>query len=101
MINIGREMIVRETEYKSALLYNTISNHEYLKESVRNKKIQSKTIIVSNTKKESQYFIDELKRKNLIIGKGYGTTKNQIRIANFPTHSKEVMELLCDEIIKL
>ena len=101
MINIGREMIVRETEYKSALLYNTISNHEYLKESVRNKNIQSKTIIVSNTKKESQYFIDELKRKNLIIGKGYGTTKNQIRIANFPTHSKEVMELLCDEIIKL
>ena len=55
-------------------------------------------MIVSNCKKESDYYIDILKNKRLIIGKGYGKVKNQIRIANFPTHSKEVFELLCDEL---
>ena len=47
------------------------------------------------------HYINKLKEKGLIIGKGYGSTTNQIRIANFPTHSKEVFELLCDELIKL
>ena len=39
-----------------------------------------------------------MKEKGFIIGKGYGSGKKQIRIANFPTHSKEVFELLCDEL---
>ena len=101
MIKIGRENIIRDTNYKSALLYNTIKNHTHLEESIKNKKIQSKTVIVANTKKDSDHFVNKLESKKLIIGKGYGSSKNQIRIANFPTHSKEVFELLCDELTKI
>jgi phosphoserine aminotransferase len=101
MIKIGKDRIVRETNYKSALLYNTIQNHNLLSEYIKDKSIQSKTVIVSKTKKESKYFIESLKNKNLIIGNGYGSIQNQIRIANFPSHSKESVELLCDELTKL
>ena len=62
---------------------------------------KSKTVIVADTEKDSDYFIENLRRKNLIIGKGYGSINNQIRIANFPSHSKESIELLCDELTKL
>tara|TARA_Y100000766_G_scaffold129656_1_gene111414 strand:+ start:3684 stop:4745 length:1062 start_codon:yes stop_codon:yes gene_type:complete len=101
MIKIGIDNIRRDTIYKSSLLYNTIKKHQNLSCYVNDKNIRSKTVIVSNTQKDNDLFIDGLKRKNLIVGKGYGSSKNQIRIANFPTHSKEVFELLCDELIKL
>ena len=65
---------------------------------LENKEIQSKTVIVANCKKESNIYLNTLKDKGYIIGKGYGSAKNQIRIANFPTYSKEVFELLCDEL---
>ena len=51
--------------------------------------------------KEADYYINELRKKGKIIGKGYGSLTNQIRIANFPTHSKEVFESLCDELNQL
>ena len=93
-------MCIRDS-YKSSLLYNTIKQSDLLKEYIENKSIQSKTVIVADTEKDSDYFIENLRRKNLIIGKGYGSINNQIRIANFPSHSKESIELLCDELTKL
>ena len=98
MMNIGIENIVRDTNYKSTLLYNTINNHQGLSAYVEDKNIQSKTVIVVDTKNEENYYINELKNKGKIIGKGYGSLTNQIRIANFPTHSKEAFESLCDEL---
>ena len=101
MNNIGIDMIVRDTNYKSSLIYDTINKHKDLTTFIKNKNIQSKTVAVANTKRENIHYINKLKEKGLIIGKGYGSASNQIRIANFPTHSKEVFELLCDELINL
>ena len=101
MLAIGRNRIISETNYKSTLIYDTIKNHELLSEHVQDKNIQSKTVIVSNSNMNSDYFIENLKKKNLIIGRGYGSSNNQIRIANFPAHSKESFELLCDELKKI
>ncbi|MBV20514.1 MAG: phosphoserine aminotransferase [Cytophagia bacterium] len=101
MNNIGLDMIIRDTNYKSSLIYDTINKHKDLSTFIKNKKIQSKTVAVADTKRENIHYINKLKKKGLIIGKGYDSTKNQIRIANFPTHSKEVFELLCDELNKL
>ena len=101
MISIGKDRIIKDTNYKSALLYKTINDSNYLEEYIKNTSIQSKTVIVADTKKDANYFIKNLELKNLIIGKGYGSNKNQIRIANFPSHSKESIELLCDELINL
>ena len=101
MMNIGIENIIRDTNYKSTLLYNTINNHPGLNPYVKNKDIQSKTVIVADTIKETDFYINELRKKGKIIGKGYGSLTNQIRIANFPTHSKEAFESLCDELNQL
>ncbi len=98
MNNIGLETIIRDTNYKSSLIYNTIDRHQDLDTFIKNKTLQSKTIAIATTKKESSHYIEKLEEKGLIIGKGYGSATNQIRIANFPTHSKEVFELLCDEL---
>ena len=65
---------------------------------IKNEAIRSKTVKVANTNKKSNYLIDKLINQNLIIGKGYGNNDYQIRIANFPTHSKENIEMLCDII---
>ena len=90
MMNIGIDNIVRDTNYKSSLLYNTINNHSNLYSFIKNKEIQSKTVIVANCKNESDIYINAMKEKGFIIGKGYGSGNKLIRIANFPTHSKEV-----------
>lgn len=101
MIRNGIDNLRRDTNYKSTLIYDTIRKNEKLNCSIKNKEIQSKTVIVADTINNSQIFIDKLKSKNLIIGKGYENNDSQIRIANFPTHSKESVELLCDEINKI
>ena len=101
MLNIGIKNIIRDTNYKSALLYNTINNHPGLNSYINNKKLQSKTVIVADTENDADFYINGLREKGKIIGKGYGSLTNQIRIANFPTHSKEVFESLCDELNQL
>ncbi len=98
MNNIGIDMIIRDTNYKSSLIYDTINKHKDLEAFIKNKNIQSKTVAIADTRKEGNHYINKLKEKGLVIGKGYGSSTNQIRIANFPTHSKEVFELLCDEL---
>ena len=98
IIRNGMDSLIKDTNYKSTLIYDTIEKHDLLESSIKNKEIQSKTVIVANTKISPQIFIDKLKAKNLIIGKGYVKNDNQIRIANFPTHSNESIEYLCDEI---
>ena len=45
----------------------------------------------------SSEIIEQLQARKLVLGKGYGSYKeDHIRIANFPTHSKEQMEMLVD-----
>ena len=63
MMNIGIENIIRDTNYKSTLLYNTINNHPDLSPHIKNKKIQSKTVIVADTSKDGDYYINELRKK--------------------------------------
>ena len=59
-------------------------------------------MIVAETKQFSRGIIDKLSKKGLIVGSGYGKSSDaHIRIANFPTHSKEQMELLADELLQL
>lgn len=100
MLTKGIEAIRRETVYKSTLLYETIKQIPYLHEFVKEEKNRSKTTIVVQTEVDSSKIINSLKDKGLIIGSGYGKYKNDhIRIANFPAHSKEQIELLSDLLI--
>jgi phosphoserine aminotransferase len=102
MLLKGIDQIRLETNYKSALLQHTISESPFLDHFVTNIDNRSKTTTVATTLVDSNKIIDLLSKNGLIIGSGYGKHKSEhIRIANFPTHSKEQIELLSDQILSL
>ncbi|QSE96391.1 aminotransferase class V-fold PLP-dependent enzyme [Fulvivirga lutea] len=98
----GVQQIRQETNYKHALLQHTINESKYLSHFVEKEINRSKTTAVAITTIDSKLLIDALNKKGLVIGSGYGNFKaSQIRIANFPTHSKEQIEMLSDQILSL
>lgn len=97
----GIDMIRRETEYKAAVLYHTLEEHKSMSAFVTDPKFRSKTVIVGQTENNAS-IIDKLDKKGFVLGTGYGKYKDEhIRIANFPTHSKEQVELLADTILAI
>ncbi|MCF6359435.1 MAG: aminotransferase class V-fold PLP-dependent enzyme [Cyclobacteriaceae bacterium] len=97
MLNRGIQIIRSEIKYKSAIFYKMIETHPKLKLFVKDKILRSDTIIVLNTEEYTQAIINFLANKKLIAGTGYGKMNDsQVRIANFPTHSKEQFEMLTD-----
>lgn len=102
MLNKGIDQIRREAKYKSALLYNLYESHPHLNCFVNEKKFRSQTVGVAEVDGGSEKLISMLGEKGLMIGNGYSEFKNKhIRIASFPTHSKEQIEMLVDEINQL
>ncbi len=97
MLNRGIQLIRSEIKYKSAIFYKMIERHSKITSFVNDKSLQSDTIIVLNTEENTQDLMDFLASKKLLVGTGYGKVKStQVRIANFPTHSKEQFEMLTD-----
>lgn len=102
MLEKGIDVIRREANYKATLLQHTVEQHPLLTHFVERKEIRSKTVTVANTSGPSEDLINSLSQQGFILGNGYGPYKGkQIRIASFPTHSKEQIELLVDTINKL
>ena len=98
MLHKGIGQIRREINYKSAVVYHSIKEHGLLESFVEDEKIRSKTIIVLSTP-EAESFYDYMVSKKIKVGRGYGQYRDEhIRIANFPTHSKEFFEKLADHI---
>lgn len=97
MLIKGVDQIRKETNYKAAVLYQLFSDHPKLQASVEDKNIRSKTVAVADAEDGNTEIMKVAAAKGLIIGSGYGKFKDsQIRIANFPTHSKEQIEMLAD-----
>jgi phosphoserine aminotransferase len=98
----GLDMIRRETNYKAAVLYHCINEHPKLEAFIQDSEYQSKTTVVAKTDGSPKDFIEPLEKLGLVIGSGYAKYKDEhIRIANFPTHSNEQIELLVDQLNKL
>lgn len=101
MLTKGLDMIRRESKYKAAVIYQLVDDHPELSAFVKDPNNRSETVITIETKSPKR-FITPLYDKGFVIGSGYGKYNNsQIRIANFPTHSKEQIELLADTILAL
>ncbi|QCK15863.1 aminotransferase class V-fold PLP-dependent enzyme [Mangrovivirga cuniculi] len=99
MLTKGIGQIRNETIYKAGVLYYGLQTHPLLNPFVNDEKIRSQTVCVFNTNGESERIINELKKKHMVIGSGYGSFKsNHIRIANFPATGKEQIEMLADKI---
>jgi phosphoserine aminotransferase len=95
----GIETIRRETEYKAAILYQALEQHALIKPFVKEKSLQSKTVIVADCQAHTENVTKFLSAKGLYPGDGYGASKKtQLRFANFPAHSKEQYELLVDSL---
>jgi phosphoserine aminotransferase len=102
MLEKGLDRIRMESKYKSAILYHLLEAKRSATPFVTDKDWRSETVIVGDTGENTQKIIDALAQKGLIVGNGYGSFRNQhIRIANFPTHSKEQVEMLVDKIGEL
>ena len=101
MIERGIQQIRNDVIYKSAIMYNMLEQHDVLKPFVKDKGMRSDTIIVIDSGVRTNDLIGYLSAHKLEVGNGYGKMKGkQVRIANFPTHSKEQFEMLVDLINK-
>lgn len=101
MLRRGIDIIRKETDYKAAILYHALQQHELIKSFVQEKAFQSKTVIVADTGSHTEKIKSFLETHGLSPGDGYGKTKtSQLRFANFPAHSKEQFELLVDTLAK-
>lgn len=101
MLRRGIKIIRKETEYKAAILYQELEQHPILKPFVAEKEFRSNTVIVVDCGEHTERVSKALQEVGLYPGDGYGSfKKTQLRFANFPTHSKEHYELLCDTLKK-
>lgn len=96
MLQVGIKKIRNDTIYKATILNQAIESHPMLSHFVSSKEHRSKTTVVAKTQ-QSEKILSFFEKKGIILGKGYGIHKeNHIRFANFPTHSKESIEMICD-----
>ena len=101
MINRGIQQIRNDIIYKSAIMYNMLDQHDTLSPFVKEKSLRSDTIIVIDSGERTSDLLAYLSDHKLEVGNGYGKMMGkQVRIANFPTHSKEQFEMLVDLINK-
>lgn len=99
MLRRGIQQIRKETEYKAAILYQTLTDHTSIKPFVQNEKWRSKTVVVADTGILTEKIVSHLVSQGMQPGDGYGAFKSsQLRFANFPAHSKEQYELLVDTL---
>lgn len=99
MLRRGIQQIRKETEYKAAILYQTLTNHSFIKPFVQDEKWRSKTVVVADTGILTEKIASHLVSLGMQPGDGYGAFKSsQLRFANFPAHSKEQYELLVDTL---
>lgn len=99
LLTRGMDIIRKETDYKAALLYQSLSEHSCLQPFVSEKPWRSKTVIVANTGRHTRLLANHLATHGFLAGDGYGQLKQtQLRFANFPAHSKEQYERLADLI---
>jgi phosphoserine aminotransferase len=105
-LQVGIEAVEKETLEKSNLLYNWLDCHAALKPFVKDPADRSFTVIpvVLPSGKTAKSVQEALKSHSMAVGSGYGSFKDsQIRIANFPQHTKEDIERLIkaiDSIVK-
>ncbi len=94
----GIDQIRRETAYKAAVLHQAIEKNSQLSHFVEDPLHRSRTVVVAAcTNGTNESLIKKLESKGFIVGKGYGKHKeHHLRIANFPTHSKEQIEMIAD-----
>jgi len=97
LVEKGIEMLVRESNYKAAVLYHLIESHHHLKPMV-DKEQRSKTIISAACE---THLLRKIKQLGYEISSRMDKENTVITIASYPTHSRELVEMLVDRIMLL
>lgn len=90
----GQDVLIRESNYKAAVLDQLIDSNDNFK-AVTHRENRSKTMVVSEVSEESIYKMYQMGYEVLVHNKN-GNSK--ITIANYPTHSKELIEMFVDRV---
>ena len=99
LLRRGINSIRQETAYKAALLYDCLDRHSIIFPFVTTTEDRSPTVVVAATGEHTKRLNQHLLAHGLQAGDGYGSAKQtQLRFANFPAHSRETYEKLCDLI---
>lgn len=89
------QSIRKEIKAKSDRIYEYFESHPTFSPAVTEREARSDTTIVIDVKGKSEELRSFAMKKGFAIGEGYGAmSKEQIRIANFPSHSLEQVEKL-------
>lgn len=95
----GVEAIRKETELKAKMIYDYIDSSSTFSIFVKEKSHRSQTTIIAECNISSAEVNKKLEPHDMAVGSGYGKYKEQqIRIANFPTHSVEQVEKLVQQL---
>jgi phosphoserine aminotransferase len=95
----GVTLIRKETEYKAAVLYQSLSRSGHATPFVEKEKFRSNTVIAASCPGKLKELVTHLESRGLSPGDGYGAGKStQLRFANFPAHSRETYDLLTDSL---
>ena len=99
MLEKGIDKIRMESKYKSAILYHLLESKTSIQPFVKTKDWRSETVIVASSGDLTDKILQELYQRSMVVGSGYGAFRPEhIRVANFPTHSKEQIEMLVDAL---
>lgn len=93
----GKDMLLRESNYKTAVLYQMIESNSNL-ESVVDKEIRSKTMISARC--ESEYLL-RIEMLGYDLFSNENGQETSFTIANYATHSKELIEMFADRVSEL
>lgn len=96
MLDQGISKIRKETDQKTKMMYDFFDAHPTLQPAISELEMRSQTTLVINTSGNTAKIRKKLSEAGFEIGAGYGDRKDdQIRIANFPSHTlSQVKQLL-------
>lgn len=102
MLTKGIDTIRKETIAKAELIYKYLNESKVFSPAVDNAEHRSFTTIVADTTVPSSDINKALAPFDMQVGSGYGKYKqNQIRIANFPAHSPDMIASLVSKLQEL
>lgn len=90
----GKEVLLRESNYKAAVLNQLIDDCSFFKP-IAEKQVRSKTVILMESDPD---ILPQIEKMGYEVGRSDESGKTILAIANYPTHSKELVEMFADRI---
>ncbi len=101
LAEVGMDEIQRVTRLRAETLYDWLDSHPMLEPQVPDPADRSLTVVAARRRDggECGGLLDGLRRRGFLLGAGYGSMAGAgFRIASFPAHRPEDLEILMNEI---